>query len=325
MNENTELTYEMEEDIEPILPDGWTEEDDYFDSGSWSNPTAEESAAPEGEEETGTDESAIENTEEEAPAIEQSENGEVEEDGSDGVPAIESQLAEAQSQKIKVKYQFNHEDVEEEIDPAALPEIMQLARSSELYKARATQSQEAKALHEKTMVVAKILGYESPEALMEDVLNNSRNSEREALLSKGNSEEIVDDYLARKYGAKAATIDKPAEEPAPAAEPAVEKHENSFKEQARELLREFPDLRGQRLPQEVITACASGKATLLDAYRAHKAKSDTAELNRTKKENQILKQNAASASRAPVKGVSKTGGAKGTPEDDFLRGFNSDY
>lgn len=319
MNEITEMTYEMEEDIEPILPDGWTEEDDYFDSGNWSGDTAEASAATDDDAETITEESAIEADPEEAPAIEQTEESEVEDEADDGTHAIETQIAEAKSNKIKVKYQFDHKDVEEEIDPADLPEIMQKARASDRYKSRAAQNQEMQGIHDKAKAVAKMLGYESADALMEEVLNNARKSERDTLLSKGNSEEIVDDYLNRKY-AEPKTTEPVVEESAP-----EEKHENSFKEQAKELLKEFPDLRGQRLPTEVLTATASGKSTLLQAYRAFKEKSDAAEINRVRKENQILKQNAASAERAPVSGVSKGGSTNVQPEDDFLRGFNSEY
>lgn len=319
MNENDILTYEMDEEDDVMLPTGWAEGDDFFDSDSWTGGDNADSATEVEPEEPETEESEMETTEDDAPAIEQEEDEvEVTEDETDAAPAIEQEPEDA-PQKIKVKYQFDHQDVEEEIDLAALPEIMQKARSSERYKARAAQSQEMQGIHEKTKTIAKILGYESPEALIDEVLANARKNERDTLLSKGNSEEIVDDFLSRKYAAAPVVEEAPVETPAP--EPA----KPTFADQAKELLREFPKLQGTKLPDEVIRAAASGENTLLQAYRAHKEKLDAAETKRIKRENQILKQNAASAVRAPVSGVSRGGDTKVTPEDDFLRGFNSDY
>ena len=50
-----------------------------------------------------------------------------------------------------------------------------------------------------------------------------------------------------------------------------------------------------------------------------------AEADKLRRENRILKQNEASAKQAPVKGVRGGGATDTKPEDDFLRGFNSDY
>lgn len=315
MDENTEImSYDVEEELEPLLPDGWTEGDDYFDSGSWTGSTEAESAAAEESAETGADESATENAEEETPATETQTDSELNTDSTEETPATET--AQEKPAKFKVKFQFNHKEVEEEIDQADLPQIMQLARSAERYKARASQSEAAQGVHEKATVIAKILGYESPDALMDDVLKNARSTERESLIGKGNSEEIVDDFLERKYSKAKSS---PEAESPKAAQP------SAFAQQAKELLDAFPQLSGQKLPDGVIKAAAKGEATLLEAYRAHKAEADAAEMERIRKENQILRQNAASAKRAPVSGVSKGGSTNMRPDDDFLAGFNSDY
>ena len=311
------MGYDVEEEYEAILPDGWAEGDDYFDSGSWTGGSEEVSATSEETTETNAEESSTENTEELAPATEESEVSEPTTEGEEESPATET--APATPEKIKVKYQFNHKDVEEELDPAALPEIMQMARSAERYRARVAQSE---GLQGKASFVAKILGYETPEALMDEVLQNARDTERSSLLSKGNSEEIVDDYLERKYGNAKATVTT-EETPTPAEESTPQ---SQFAQQAKELLAAEPELVGQKkLPDEVIKGFAEGKGTLLQLYRNYKAQAETAEINRLKKENQILKQNAASAKRAPVMGVSRGGSTNVQPADDFLSGFNSDY
>ena len=318
MNENENISYEMDAEDDVMLPDGWAEGDDYFDSGSWTGNAEGAGAAPDSEAEPGAEESAIETAEEHSPATESGNEGELDRDTESETPATETPAA--RPEKIKVTYQFNHEDVSEEIDPADLPEIMQMARSSARYKEKAAHSEEAQGIHEKTKEIAKILGYGSPMELIEEVLKNARNNEREALLAKGNSEEIVDDFLDRKY--TSASVPQQTEPEKPAEKPA----ENQFAVQARELLAARPNLSGKKLPDEVIAAVASGKSkSLLEAYVAYEEAERTAEINRVRKENEILKQNAASASRAPVSGVSKGGSAHVAPEDDFLRGFNSDY
>lgn len=317
-----ELTYEMEMEDDVILPDGWGENDDFFDSDSWTGGGKEAGAASETDDESGAEESAMENSTEEAPATEPETGDEVTEGSEGDAPATEPAAPADQPSKFKVKFQFDHKDVEEEIGEADLPELMQKARSSERYKARMTEMQEAQKRAES---MAKAFGYKSPEDLMTAVANNARNGEREALIAKGTPEEIVDDYLNRKYGPAEAAAEAPATEPeAKPAEPEP-KSAPTFAEQARELISEFPKLSGQRLPDEVLTASASGKKTLLQAYREYKDKQDTAETNRLRKENQILRQNAASAARAPVSGVSKGGKTDTKPEDDFLKGFNEDY
>lgn len=311
------LGYDVEEEYEAILPDGWAEGDDYFDSGSWTGGSEEASATSEETTESIAEESSTENTEEPTPATEEGKEGEATTEGEEESPATET--TSAAPERIKVKYQFNHKDVEEELDPAALPEIMQMARSAERYKARVAQSE---GLHGKASVVAKILGYETPEALMDDVLKNARDTERAALLNKGNSEEIVDDYLERKYGNEKIAV---TTEEAPA-QTEESNPQSQFAQQAKELLAAEPELVGQKkLPDEVIKGFAEGKGTLLQLYRDYKAKAESAEITRIKKENQILKQNAASAKRAPVMGVSRGGSTNVQPEDDFLNGFNSGY
>ena len=84
-----------------------------------------------------------------------------------------------------------------------------------------------------------------------------------------------------------------------------------------------PELRGQDLPQEVARACVGGKS-LTEAYNEYacRQRSDAAEL---RKENRILRQNAATAARAPVRGVTRGGATDSQAEDAFLRGFNEGW
>ena len=96
------------------------------------------------------------------------------------------------------------------------------------------------------------------------------------------------------------------------------KAERDFAGEALSLLRAYPQLRGQRLPEEVLAACARG-THLLAAYRAYEARESRKALARVREENRVLRQNAEASRRAPVWGIG--GGANEGPGDPFLDGF----
>ena len=86
-----------------------------------------------------------------------------------------------------------------------------------------------------------------------------------------------------------------------------------------------PELYGKQIPQEVFVASALGGKSLLTAYTEYEAAKSRSEAEKLRTENNIHKQNAANAAKAPIKGVSIGGAAKDkSGEDDFLRGFNED-
>lgn len=78
--------------------------------------------------------------------------------------------------------------------------------------------------------------------------------------------------------------------------------ERDFKQEVAELLEKFPELVGQRLPQEVVDEAMAGES-LVSAYEKYQAKNLRA--------------------KAPVTGVSGGGAVNERGVDDFLRGFNS--
>jgi hypothetical protein len=75
----------------------------------------------------------------------------------------------------------------------------------------------------------------------------------------------------------------------------------------------------------VLVSAQAGKNLLL-AYTEYENRQKEAEAKKVQQENNILKQNAANAAKAPVKSVT-SGGAAGNKdgEDDFMKGFNSEY
>lgn len=91
-----------------------------------------------------------------------------------------------------------------------------------------------------------------------------------------------------------------------------------FRNQVHQLRQVYPDFAA--MPEEVMQAYMKG-SDLLSAYSAYRVARMEQESRDIRKENEILKQNAASAAMAPVKGVS---GAAADGDDAFLKGFDAD-
>lgn len=141
---------------------------------------------------------------------------------------------------------------------------------------------------------------------MEEQINQLPYENEEAILPEEPVEEVA--------------VEVVAEEAAPVEEPAPQPAARDYAGEVQALYAARPELRGRDLPQEVARACVGGKS-LIEAYNEYacRQRADAAEL---RKENRILRQNAATAARAPVRGVTRGGPTDSQPEDAFLRGFN---
>ena len=82
-----------------------------------------------------------------------------------------------------------------------------------------------------------------------------------------------------------------------------------------------PDVK--ELPVEVHQAWLNGE-DLVTAYLLHENRALRGSKAAVEKETKVLKQNAASAAKAPVRGVTGGGATNTQPESDFLKGFDSD-
>lgn len=316
----------MEEELEAMMPDGYADGDDFFNPETWTGESAADSASaddsqPEGEgtqTDTGTEGApATESAEEPAPA----------DNGDNDAPAPATDEPETTpSTKRRVRYQFDHEDREEEIDDADLPELLQKARSVDRYKQRLDSAQ---SIQDKLSNTARALKYDNAEAFLDAILENARASEMENLRGKGVPDELAEDYIQRKYGAVPAT--PPQREEPPAQAQTTQSPGRDFQSEAEEFLRARKDMIGKDLPDEVKSEWVRSGKPLLQVYTEYERKASVAEAEKAKteaeklrKENRILKNNADSADRAPVSGVSKGGRAEDTSANDpFLKGFNS--
>ena len=111
--------------------------------------------------------------------------------------------------------------------------------------------------------------------------------------------------------------------PAPTQTAAETAAARDYQAEVEELLQARPQLRGQALPDAVSRAAVADNKRLLLAYLDYEAKQVQAENERLRRENEIYKQNAATAARSPVRGVSGGGATDTKPSDPFLDGFNS--
>ena len=83
-----------------------------------------------------------------------------------------------------------------------------------------------------------------------------------------------------------------------------------------------PELAGTEFPKDIAEEALSTGQSLLSVYEKHTRNDQAEKIRDLVKENQVLKQNAETAKRAPVTGVTGHGIEGNEPDDDFLAGFN---
>lgn len=297
----------------PILPDGWTEGMDIFAD---EEPSILDSLADDAPDTTPAEETEAPTTEQPAAEAEDAATGEE-------APTTEPETQETPvNTKLRFKAKVDHNDVDVELDEADLPTIYQKAQATD-------RAQNKLGAYSKTVdyanKLAASMGFSSADEMLNAAAENYRNSMLQDLLDSGTPQMIAEDYVNRHMAGMdtllgGQPVDAQTPDPAPVATPP----QRDYTAEAGELLSIRPQLRNQQLPDEVIQMVAAGK-TMKDAYLEYEAKQQTAETERLRKENQILKQNAEAAARAPVAGTAGGGSTNQKAEDPFLVGFNSDY
>lgn len=211
-----------------------------------------------------------------------------------------------------IRVRFNHEDRELSYDEAAM-----YAQKGMNYDKLEQRVKGYEALNEKMSRLARNLEYETPEEMIDAAENNFRERQVRRLVEDGNTEAmarfLVDQQAKATAAESAPQTPPPQEVPSPA--PQRPSLTPERKAELDEFIRAYPGV--TKLPDEVIRANAQG-VRLLVAYERY--------VNRDAlRERAILKQNQASAAKAPVTGVAgRSASAQGTPEEDpFLKGFSS--
>ena len=298
MDEQNMAAIPEEEDV--MMPDGYGTGDDFF-ADEWTGQDADAQPEPEQEAEP-------EKQKEDAPTTEQPE-----EDHEAQEP--EAETPEDAPRRLRFKARVDREDMDVDIGEDEVPALYQLAKAGERWKAKNDTMRQQVEHYEQ---IAKGMGYATVDEMIQKTAEGYKAAKVQELMEQGTPQTIAEDYVDRMMQREAAKAPDPEPE-----EPTPEAHERNIQAEAQELIVARPDLKTRQLPMEVVEAWRNGE-NLLNAYNRYEARQKEAENQKLKKENNILKQNAAAAAKAPVKGV--TGGAPTDtePEDPFLKGFDSD-
>ena len=298
MDEQNMAAIPEEEDV--MMPDGYGTGDDFF-ADEWTGQDADAQPEPEQEDEP-------EEPKEDAPTTEQTE-----EDHEAQEP--EAETPEDAPRRLRFKARVDREDMDVDIGEDEVPALYQLAKAGERWKAKNDTMRQQVEHYEQ---IAKGMGYATVDEMIQKTAEGYKAAKVQELMEQGTPQTIAEDYVDRMMQREAAKAPDPEPE-----EPTLEAHERNIQAEAQELIVARPDLKTRQLPMEVVEAWRNGE-NLLNAYNRYEARQKEAENQKLKKENNILKQNAAAAAKAPVKGV--TGGAPTDtePEDPFLKGFDSD-
>lgn len=296
MDEQNMAAISEEEDV--MMPDGYGTGDDFF-ADEWTGQDADAQPEPEQEAEP-------EEAKEDAPTTEQPEEDH---------EAQEPEQPEDAPRRLRFKARVDREDMDVDIGEDEVPALYQLAKAGERWKAKNDTMRQQVEHYEQ---MAKGMGYATVDEMIQKTAEGYKAAKVQELMEQGTPQTIAEDYVDRMMQREAAKAPDPEPE-----EPTPESHERNIQAEAQELIVARPDLKMQQLPMEVVEAWRNGD-NLLNAYNRYEARQKEAENQKLKKENNILKQNAAAAAKAPVKGV--TGGAPTDtePEDPFLKGFDSD-
>lgn len=288
---------------EDFLPDGWDGESDIFTEAGELNADAfvsdaaqEEPTESTGENENGADEAEALTMGDEAEEADQSAEDETEDTEPDGAEQTEVKT----SRKLTLK--VNHGTEELDVDSMSDEDLTALLQKGRAYEDM--KSREAKAKFRATYDAQLEAG------MTEDV---ARLVAKEAA---GGTYSLNDEEEAEQ-AAQSAESDNTY---APARDYAAE---------AIQLQALFPEI-GDKIPDDVLNMATLKGVPMTTAYliyrdglRDKESAKTAANLASALKENAILKQNAASAAKAPVKGVTG-GGVSPDKVDYFIEGFDSD-
>jgi len=279
---------------------------------------------------------SLDNTPEEVPTTEQTSetNAQSEVEATNEAEPTTTQeqfLQQTMPQTVKVK--FNHEERELSLDEAAT-----YAQKGMNYDKLNEKVQGFEAANARNERLAKRLGYENAGEMMDAAEKNYYNRRVKELVEAGNTEAMAK-FLIDQEDKDSGIVRQP-EMPAQPTSKEIPGMTAERRAELDEFIAAYPGV--IRLPQEVIIANRNG-VRLKDAYSNFMNQQVQSQVNSTtqvstppasnnemeklKQENQILRQNQASAAMAPVTGVTgkpSTDVVDPLENDPFMKGFNAD-
>ena len=306
----------LPDDEDLMLPEGCGAEDLIFTEPSdEAEKQTDEPAAPADEEDGKGDEAedAPTTTQDTAQDVSGSEEAKAPTTES-AAPTTAQEKAKTAPHMLKFRAKYNSQEQDVELNESDLPGIWQKAQNHDRMQSRYAEQQTLLADVEK---LAKSLGYADVKEMAQKAAGVFRDAEVKSLMeSEGISERVAKAVVEQEMAQRV-----PVQ---PAAQPRSTPERNPQTE-VNELLQARPDLRGKKIPEEVLTAAVAGK-NLLAAYTEYESRKAAEEQQKLQQEERIRKQNAENAAKAPVNGVSSGGAPKNDGgEDAFLKGFNEDY
>lgn len=309
MNEDELMVTDLVEEDDAMLPDGWSEGDDFFKVDSWSGGTSQADESVGGADDAATGEDSDTQTEEDGLTMTDEDSTEEQDRSADAETdeGLSGQTDSVGKAPRIVKLKVNHEDRDVDIDSMSDDDLRAWGQKAAAYDRYLEKQAKAKYI-----------------AAFQDEIRNGMTEAHAHMVAShvtGKSFELTDDekndssFAVELEDIYAKPQTPKAAEPAPAA---VDERDLAAEiAQLRDVYPEFTEM-----PDEVAKAVANG-ANLLMAYVAYRGKQSEKAAASLKKENAVLKQNAAAAAKAPVKGVTG-GGAAPKPKSDLLAGFDSD-
>ncbi|MBR5879253.1 MAG: hypothetical protein IKY91_06830 [Akkermansia sp.] len=291
MHEDELMTIDYEEQDDAFLPDGWSEGDDFFaDPSTWSG--ASQKSGQTDETQTEEESTEVDMGTEDVPTTDETEETagqSAEQEAEEQSGQTEETVKRSRILKLKV----NHEDQEVDIESMTDDELIAALQKSRAFDAM--KDEQAKARYR--------------EVYHEQV-------------SEGMTPAAAKLVAANEVGGKNYPLEDTVEteKPSTPAE-APTKPNRNFMAEVEQLKALYPEFK--EMPDEVAKAVSSG-ANLLTAYIAYREKQNSKAAASLKKENEVLKQNAASAAKAPVRGVTGGGATNTKPRNDLLKGFDDD-
>ncbi len=293
MEDTKELMDAVFDEDEPILPDGWEEGSDLFAEVDDSVDAVLSDGAEEGHEALTENEDGTSASDDPTTVDEGEEDTQSGEDG-DQPGDSDGSAEEQEKPSRKLKLKVNHQ--EEEVDVNAMSDedliaLLQKGRAFDALRETENKQKFRRVYHEQ-------IDAGMTEAAARMVAQNE---------TGGKTYSLTDE-------------EEPSAE-TPAAAPKEAGTVRDFRAEVEQLKALYPQL--TEVPDEVAVAASKG-VPLLSAYLAYRDKQSAKTAASLKKENRVLKQNAASAAKAPVRGVTGGGSVTVKKEDPFLSGFDAD-
>lgn len=295
-------TASFDGDVSPILPDGWKEGDNLFADGEGGDEDALAKLFADGQEaEQPLDpENDDANPDTAAPTTGEAGEGNVT-DAEDHDPsaAPDGDAGTETRAPRKLTLKVNHEEQEVDIDAMSDDELRALLQKGKAFDAM----KDAENKRTYRQVYQEQIDAGMTEAAARMVAKDA---------AEGHAYALTDEEEQQ-------TRESAAQEPAPESTPST-RRTRDLRAEVEQLRALYPEI--TEMPDEVAKAVSQG-IPVLTAYLAYREKQSTQAAANLRKENQILRQNAANSAKAPVRGV--TGGDNAPPKKKsiFEEGFDA--